>query len=266
MKPALLALLLLFSVSAKAEEACAYPSKKDDDSLSYFKDCGRITGDAIKLRKKHRNNLVYDDKGLACIMFSSRDVFYLHKNGRSQRVQFFDNGCDYFRQGYARGIVYKRMVFIDSQLRVVLNPGFELLTPFDYGHAVVCNGPFTEEKHGEHTFRNGGKCGLINKQGKLVLAASHKIEDGRVFEDYLNRNSHCPAPPLTSASAALCHAKRHVYNMDHYTAAWAKHDIARQGDIWVITFTEEGNPDQEFSVSVDANTAQWQSLIPKSQQ
>lgn len=264
MKRALLTILLIFSVSSKADDSCFYPSKKNEGMFSHFDDCGFIEGDKIKLGKAHTKNIFYDEEGLACIMFSAKDIFYIQESGYSQRVYFYDNGCDYFKEGLARGIINGQMIFINEQLEVALAPDFELLSHFDYGHSVVCNGPFVEEKQGEHTLLKGGKCGLLNKQGNLVVEANYKIEDREIFQKYINTNNHCPPPPITSESSALCHAKRHVSNMEYHTDEWKKHEISERGDIWLITFIEESRRNEEFTLTLNSGSAQWESLIKES--
>ncbi len=264
MKIALLAVLIIFSVSSRADESCFYPSKKDEGSYSHFDDCGFIDGDGIKPGKSHTQNILFDERGLACIIFSVRDVFYIRENGRSQRAYFYDNDCDDFKEGLARGIVNGKMVFINERLEIILTPGFELLSHYDYGHSVVCNGPFVEEKHGEHTLLKGGNCGLIDKRGDLVVEANYKIGDRAVFQNYINANSHCPPPPVTSESSALCHAKRHVSNMGHHTPGWERHEISKQGSIWLITFVEESKTNEEFTLTLPSGSAQWESLIRES--
>jgi hypothetical protein len=261
MKNILVTLLFMASVSANAETSCFYPSSKDQGVDSHFEDCGSVDGDVMKLATVHQDNIKYDANQLACVIFSAEDVFYLHKEGRSRRVVFFDNGCDYFKDGLARGISGDKMVFINPQLDIVLDPGFGLLSHFDYGHSVVCNGPFSEEQHGEHTLFKGGKCGLINRQGKLVVEAKYRIENRDAFQAYINANSHCPPPPVTSRSSALCHAKRHVSNMEFHSDEWANHRITRQGDSWLITFVEKDNPNEAFTLTLNSKSAHWESIV-----
>ena len=264
MRSILFTILLALSISSKADESCVYPSKSEEGVLSYFDKCGVIKGDQITLRKKYAEDVLFNGAGLACVMFSAEDVFYIQKNGRSQRTLFFDNGCDYFEKGLARGIVNEEMVFINEQLDIVLTPGFKRLSHFNYNHAVVCNGPFVEEKHGEHTLLKGGKCGLINKQGLLVVEAIYPIGDREVFQNYINTNNHCPPPPVASESAALCHAKRHIANIEHHIIEWLKHEISKQNDNWLITFTEERSPNDEFTLTLQSSNAQWTSLNKES--
>jgi hypothetical protein len=260
MRQAVLIILLLVSASSHADKSCFYPSKKDGGDLSQFNDCGAIDGDSLRLSKEHSGNIVFNEKGLACVILSNNEVFYIHKNGNSQRVMFFENGCDYFKDGLSRGIIDGKMVFIDEQLEVSLNPGFELIAPFDYDHSVVCNGPFREEKQGEYTFRRGGKCGLIDRQGNLVVEAIHAIEDRKAFRSYINRNNHCPAPPISSEESALCHAKRHVANMEYHTDQWKRYEISQRGEIWLITFVEESNQNEEFTLTLNADSGHWESI------
>lgn len=253
---------MLMVVTAHAENACVYPDKREEGSLAAHDDCGRVVGDNIQLGKIHQDNVVFDEKGLACIIFSMRDAFYLDKKGASHRVLFFDNGCDYFDDGLARGIVDKQVVLIDTTLKGVLKTGFEWVEPFDYGHAVVCNGPFVEKKVGEHTLMTGGRCGLMNKAGALVVEAKYAVGDTDAFDLYLNSHNHCPPPPVQHEAAALCHAKRHVGNMDFHRDDWVQHSLQLHDGYWTITFKERG-ADETFVLSLKAESAQWESLLVK---
>lgn len=260
MKLSLLTILLFVSLPLKANQSCFYPSKKEGGSYIHFDDCGVIEGDKVTLAKLHTENVVYNEKGLACLLFSAKSVFYLHKSGRSHKVYRYDNACDYFKEGLTRGIVRDKMVFVNELLEVTIRPEFEFLTPFDYGHAVVCNGPFAEERRGEHTFRSGGKCGLIDKQGNLVVQANYGIENRKVFKHYINTHNHCPVPPVTSETSALCHAKRHISNMEYHGTDWQKIEVSAVGNTWLISFIEARVGSEEFTLVLNADTAHWESL------
>lgn len=200
MKYILFTLLLWISLNTtKAAESCFYPSKQDGGVISQFDDCGLIKGDKIQLKKKHIQNLTYDRKGLACIILDTKNLFYFSVNGNSQRAHFYDNGCDYFKDGLARGVVNGKMVFINEALEIILNPGFDLLYPYQCGHAIACNKPFMEKIDGEHTSLKGGKCGLINKHGNLVIEPRYRIEESKIFQNYLDSDGHC----LTSTAASV---------------------------------------------------------------
>lgn len=176
---------LLLSCAVNAGQSCWYASKRDGGSVSSFEDCGSVQGDSLRLNKAHLKNVLFDGDGLACIMLPDRVVFYLHKNGKSQRTYFFDNGCDYFENGRARAYLKNKMVLIDKSLAVVLNPGYERIETLDCGYTKVCNGPFTEHNDGEHTVLTGGQCGLIDVAGALVIEAKYPIEDNKAIGQYL---------------------------------------------------------------------------------
>lgn len=253
---------VLAVVSAHADNSCVYPDKREEGSLAAHDDCGRITGDKIQMGKIHQDNVVFDEKGLACIIFSARDAFYLNKKGASHRVLYFDNGCDYFEEGLARAVIDKRVMLMDTALNVVLDTGFEWVDRFGYGHVVVCNGPFVEKKVGEHTLLTEGRCGLMNKSGQLVVAAKYAVGDTDAFDLYLNSHNHCPPPPIQNEQAALCHAKRHVANMEFHSDDWVEHSLQFNDGYWKITFKERG-ADDAFVLSLKAESAQWESLIMK---
>lgn len=256
----LVLVFMIFSFASNAEESCFYPDKTVNGSFLHSDECGSIQGDNLKLDKRFLDNVFYDANDLACLLFSAKDAFYVHKNGASQRVYFYDNGCDYFKEDLARGVVNDKMVFINNRLKVLISPGFELLSHFDYGHSVVCNGPFEEELQGEHSFLKGGRCGLMNRQGTLVVEAIHNIENRDAFQQYLNNSNHCLRPPVVSQKSALCHAKRHVSNMTLHTGQWAEYAISKHDKVWLITFVEEGSSSQ-FTLTLNAISGQWTSLI-----
>lgn len=226
-----------------------------------FDDCGPMAGDRIILKDEHFENMSFNPDGLACILFPGDNVFYINRDKESRRAYFSDNGCDHFKEGLARGFVDGEMVFINKSLELALAPGFERLLPFDYGHSVVCNGPFVEEERGEHTLSRGGSCGLMDHEGNLVVEAKHKMEERTVFRDYINSHNHCSSPPVTDELSALCHAKRHVSNMRFHSDIWKRHEITRLNDSWLVSFVETNRPDVEFSMVLNSETAHWLTII-----
>lgn len=254
--------LTLVSVDTRAGESCFYPDRRDEGGIVAHHDCGDIKGDAFHMGRPHLDHVAFDKEGLACVITSQQSAFYLHRNGKSQRVYFYDNGCDYFEHDLARGLVGKHTVFVDKQLNRVLDTRFEWAESFDYGHTVVCNGPFGESTVGEHTLLTGGRCGLMNRQGTLVVEATYAIGERTAFDTYLNSHNHCAPPPITSEGAALCHARRHVANMEFYTGEWSQYSIVKRAGEWLVTFREK-NDDETMLLTLKADTAQWSSLVPQ---
>jgi hypothetical protein len=257
----LICLTLLIPTQGFADIPCGYPGKHDA-CIEFYKSCGEIKGDQILLSDWHKNNIIIEENGLACIIAGDSNAFYINQQDQSRRAVFNDNGCDYFEAGFARGYENGKMVYIDKKLNVKLKPDFELLLPFDYDHAVVCNGPFETIQQGEYTLQRKGKCGLINNQGKLVVEAKHSIEDREVFQDYINSHNHCPKPPITDKKSAICHAKRHLkYNDTHKSQTTIK-SAKQNGNLWLVQFTYQEEPENIFVIELDANKAGWLSILP----
>lgn len=94
------------------------------------------------LSPEHRDNIRFRDDDLACVAFSKDAAFWVHRNGEARRTLFYDAWCGEFEGGLAIGKVNGREAYIDKNLEVVFDPGFESLSHFRYDFAVVCNGPF----------------------------------------------------------------------------------------------------------------------------
>lgn len=189
-------LVMLFTCCSvcKSENLCYYISKQDE-GFSGHDDCGVITGDNVDLQRDHLDNLRYDSNGLSCVLFPDGDAFYISETGRSHRVYFFDNGCDYFRQGLTRGIVDGRMVVVNRDLEVVSSTGFDFIMPHDCGYSIACNGPFEIESYGEHRLMRGGTCGLLDRKGDLVMEPEYRIEERMEFDSFIEHTGHCPTLP-----------------------------------------------------------------------
>jgi len=163
--------VLLISNNLNAAE-CIYVPKQTIENpypeLSPQGICGQlITQDTFQLEKSHFNKLYFSKNGLASFFYEG-SMFYVSKAGKVVRTYFFDNGADYFVEGVARTILNNKFGYIDEQLNVVIKPEYDFVFPFKNGIAVVCNG-CRFELSGEHNKIAGGKWGVINKSGKIVI-------------------------------------------------------------------------------------------------
>lgn len=250
--------LTLFAES-RADTSCFYASKKDHGDFVIFDDCGQADDTGFILSPEHQDNVQFGDDNLTCLTFSKENTFWIHENGRSIRTTFRDASCDNFESGLAIGMVDGREVYIDKNLEVILDPRFESLSHFLYDFAVVCNGPFQYEQRGEHTFRTGGKCGLINRAGEVVIEAKYPLEEREVFRDYRNAHNECPVPPIRDEASAVCHAKRHARHHDH-SDNWVCYSAASDEDYWSIKFLEKDGSGHEFTMQVGAAKAELRSI------
>lgn len=95
----------------------------------------------------------------------SEDVLY--------EVFIYDNGPDYPSDGYFRIVQDEKIGYADVQTgEIKIDPAYPAARPFQNNYAAVC--PTCEEvKDGEYTSWVNGKWGLIDKGGKMVLAAEY---------------------------------------------------------------------------------------------
>jgi hypothetical protein len=80
----------------------------------------------------------------------------------------FDNGPDYYSEKLARFVENGKMGYFDEACKKTIPASFDFVMPFEEGFALVCNGCTTKREE-EHSRIVGGKYGLINKRGKVVL-------------------------------------------------------------------------------------------------
>jgi len=99
---------------------------------------------------------------------------YIDTTGKTiLKPYLFDNGPDYFKDGLSRYVENNLIGFIDEKYQIVIKAQYELVTPFHNSYATFCVG-FKEapsKEGGEHTKMEGGKWGIINKKGKVVVKA-----------------------------------------------------------------------------------------------
>jgi hypothetical protein len=259
-----LVLLLAVIICPALAADCLYPDRHDGGGLVLHVGCGEPAADGrFLLHRRHFKRLAFDRDGLACVQVGSK-TYYFRRDGRSRRIQSYDNGCDYFVAGLARAYDADKMVYVDKTLNVVLRPGFEHLGIFDYGHAVVCNGPFkTERRDAEHPVFHGGQCGLIDRQGRLVIPAVHGIDDWQIFRNYVNSHNECSPPPIETEAAAICHARRHLLAEIYPRQAARKVlRVSREQARWWVTFAWCSQQTCNPEVELNAETADFLSIVP----
>lgn len=246
---------LSFSGAVSAAEACWYPSRAQAGAAVPVESCAVPRGDSVLLSETVRRDLAFGSDGLACVTLSGGHAFHVHPNGRSARTLLFDAGCDHFSAGLTRGLRAGHTVYLDRRLQVVIDPGFEWASSFRYGHAVVCNGPFHWVSWGEQQLRQGGRCGLVDRQGRLVLPADHRLEDTEVFQRFVDAHNHCAPPPVLTDVAALCHARRHIAEVHRASGPWPRHRAVRRDGQWLVGFVAQGRPVQAFELTLEADSA-----------
>jgi len=166
---------------AEPIDNCAYVPKQSTDNpypeLTTYENCGAIDEDrTLIVKKEHLDNMSFNEDGLACIYVNRARVFYVRQDGRTIESLYYDNGCDYFEEGLARGRIDGKIIFFNTKLEVVIETPFESALPFKGGYAAVCNGGYAEQ-NGEYTFMRGGACGYIDHSGNLIVPLKYSREN-----------------------------------------------------------------------------------------
>lgn len=159
-------LSILFTILILLSSGC---KKK---SLSVFED-----GDLFGFKNQDGEiiiapdySFVYDfnEKGVA-LVFGKMGWSCIDSGNRILLNPFqYDNGPDPFAEGLARFTENKKIGFFDVGCRKIIEAKYDFAFPFEENFAVVCLG-CKSIKMEEHSSIEGGKYGLIDKKGKVIV-------------------------------------------------------------------------------------------------
>jgi hypothetical protein len=145
-----------------------------------FEACACVTEEGeLSILEPHLARLAFDDAGLATVWVGKKEVAYVHRSGKAAWVLPFDNGADYFVEGLARTVRGGKVGFLNQNLEVVIEPRWDFAFPFENGRAVVCQGcrPEPVGPDHEHSSVEGGKWGVIGKDGAVVVPVAYAREE-----------------------------------------------------------------------------------------
>jgi hypothetical protein len=185
MKILIIILCVLIHTIAQAAD-CSYLPKKSKENpnpeLSLHGKCGELIGpDEFQIYPQHLKNLSFKN-GLAEVFVGDK-VFYISETGKAVRTHLYDNGADYFVEGLARTLWKGKFGYMDQSLNVVIKPEYDFAFPFENGIAVVCKGCRAKGK-GEHQSLVGGKWGVIDKSGAIVIPLKQSKAELMKHADY----------------------------------------------------------------------------------
>jgi len=110
---------------------------------------------------------------------------YIDTTGKTiLKPYLFDNGPDYFKDGLSRYVENNLIGFIDEKYQIAIKAQYEFVTPFHNNYATFCVGCKEVLLKGgsEHMKREGGRWGIINKKGEVVVEAIY--DNPIVFEEH----------------------------------------------------------------------------------
>jgi hypothetical protein len=196
-----LLILLLSPISANAQDSVDcfhddWAEGREDwahgSIVSPAQDCALVSdSELVRFTPELLAGTHYDEDGLSCVLLAQGlGANLVREDGRFARVPYWDNKCAWFMEGLSVTQLDGRQAYIDKNFNVVLDPGFELLSPFgESAYAKVCNGPFVFVERGD-LIRTGGKCGVIDRSGELVMDLLYPFEDtAAMWEVFRNAQS-----------------------------------------------------------------------------
>lgn len=156
---------------------CAYVSndrEPERSQLSARGDCGELSEGGIALAPEHLAALWFDDDGLGAV-YAAQRVFLVAPSGRSVETLVYDNGPDFPSEGLVRAVSGGKVGFVDSSLEFRIPARWDFAFPFSGGYAVVCNGCVSIPVD-EHRAMEGGRWGVIDRTGRVVVPVEHTKE------------------------------------------------------------------------------------------
>lgn len=148
--------------------ACTFPNKTDQILL---KNCAFLgAASQLKIKKSIFKKIKFNEKGLAEGTISGHGCFWLNKEGALRKTLCFDNGSDYFEDGYARYINSSGYFgYMNQKLKVVIPAQYSFAFPFVRGLAKVCMGcKSVQLQDREHSLVSGGSWMIIDKKNKVI--------------------------------------------------------------------------------------------------
>ncbi len=114
------------------------------------------------------------DTNLIAPVYDSSGWIMIDKKGNYVLTPyFFDNGPDYFEEGLARFVENGKMGFFNGRGEKIVPAGFDFVTPFKNSYAAGCLGCSPTPLDPERWKIDGGRWGMINKAGKVVVPFSY---------------------------------------------------------------------------------------------
>ena len=133
--------------------------------------CARIEEDVPHIDPAHLARMTFEN-GLAEVRIgragTGGGIAYVRPDGRAVSVFILDNGADYFKEGFVRGLRHGKLVYYDRALRPMIVTDYDWGYPFDHGRAEVCIGCKEKRLDDEHGTMVGGRWSVIDRKGRVL--------------------------------------------------------------------------------------------------
>lgn len=141
----------------------------EENGLYGFKDKkGKVV-----IKPQYEQAMEFSKSSVAFVVSKNKWVCINSKNQILLESFLYDNGPDYIVESLARFVENAKIGFHDERCQKVIEAQYDFVYPFENGYAIVCNGCELKPE-GEHKRILGGKYGIINRKGKLVLPIDYE--------------------------------------------------------------------------------------------
>ncbi|XDD46197.1 WG repeat-containing protein [Leptospira sp. WS39.C2] len=141
----------------------------EENGLFGFKD---KKGKVI-IKPQYEQAMEFTKSSVAFVVSKNKWICIDSKNKPLLESFIYDNGPDYIVETLARYVENGKMGFHNERCQKVIEAKFDFVYPFENGYAIVCNG-CESKKEEEHSRIVGGKYGIINKKGKIVIPIEYE--------------------------------------------------------------------------------------------
>ncbi|GBF43722.1 hypothetical protein LPTSP2_30250 [Leptospira ellinghausenii] len=141
----------------------------EENGLFGFKD---KKGKVI-IKPQYEQAMEFSKSSVAFVVSKNKWICIDTKNNFLLESFLYDNGPDYIVESLARYVEEGKMGFHNERCQKVIEAQYDFAYPFENGYAIVCNGCELQPE-GEHKRIVGGKYGIINKKGKIVLPIEYE--------------------------------------------------------------------------------------------
>lgn len=141
----------------------------EENGLFGFKD---KKGNVI-IKPQYEHVMEFTKSGVAFVVSKNKWICIDAKNKFLLESFLYDNGPDYISESLARYVEEGKMGFHNERCQKVIEALYDFAYPFENGYALVCNGCELQPE-GEHKRIVGGKYGILNKKGKIVLPIEYE--------------------------------------------------------------------------------------------
>lgn len=144
-------------------------SSFEENGLFGFKD---KKGKVI-IKPQYEQAMEFTKSGVAFVVSKNKWICIDAKNKFLLESFLYDNGPDYISESLARYVEEGKMGFHNERCQKVIEAQYDFAYPFENGYAMVCLGCELKPE-GEHKRIVGGKYGILNKKGKIVLPIEYE--------------------------------------------------------------------------------------------